>query len=81
MILLLILHTINLGAIGMSGSYFGKLMLPSIGCITTEDGMLNCSHSLLSNCQDNDAAFVVCQSKKKVDSIVVHLSNCVAFFY
>lgn len=50
----------------MSGSYFGKLTPPSIGCITTEDGMLNCSHSLLSNCQDDDTAFVVCQSKKNV---------------
>lgn len=49
----------------MSGSYFGKLTTPSIGCITTEDSMLNCSHSLSSNCQDDDAAFVVCQSKKE----------------
>lgn len=58
--------TINLGAIGMSGSFFGKLTSPSVGCVTTEDGTLNCSHSLLSNCQDDDAAFVVCQCKKRL---------------
>ena len=69
--LLLIPCTINLGAIGMSGSYFGKLTSPSIGCISTEDGMLNCSRSLLSNCQGDDAAFVVCQCKHSS----AHLSN------
>ena len=62
---------INLGAIGMSGSYFGKLMPPSVGCSSTEDGMLTCSHSLLSNCQDDGATFVVCQCKHSS----AHLSN------
>ena len=71
--LLLITCTKHLGAIGMSGSYFGKLTPPSIGCISTEDGMLNCSHSLLSNCQGDDATYVVCQCKHSIAK--AHLSN------
>lgn len=60
----------------MSGSYFGKLIPPSIGCIGTKDGVLNCSHSLLSNCQEDDAAIVVCQCKEITHTItIMHLGN------
>ena len=58
-----------LGAIGISGSYFGKLtptpvVFANVGCTGTEDGISNCSHSLLSNCPEHDAALVVCHCKE-----------------
>ena len=58
-----------LGAIGISRLYFDQstspVLLGGIECTGYEDAILNCNHTVLSDCPDQTVASVVCHCEKK----------------